>query len=82
MKPRDVVLVVLNGIERHGERQICKAGVDAVLLVDRHLVLFEIVVGDALLQHPNHQVVGELIAIVEAGGGIACRRARKAWSVL
>ena len=39
---------------------------DAVLLIDRHLVLFEIEVGDALLQHTNQQIVGELVLVGEA----------------
>src|ERR1700730_2068526 len=39
---------------------------DAVELVDRHLVLFEVKVGDALLEDANQQVVGELVLIGEA----------------
>ena len=63
----DVVLVVLDGVEGDGKRQIREAGMDAVLLVDRHLVLFEIEVGDALLKHANEEVVGELVLVGEAG---------------
>ena len=37
-------------------------------LVNRHLVFFEIVIGDALLQDSNHQIVGKLIPVVEASG--------------
>ena len=68
MKPGDVVLVMFYRVERDGKRQIGKAGVDAVLLIDRHLILFEIVVGNALLQHSNQQIVRKLIAIVEPCG--------------
>src|ERR1700730_7551303 len=39
---------------------------DAVELVDRHLVLFEVKVGDALLEDANQQVMGELVLIREA----------------
>ena len=39
---------------------------DSVLLIDRHLVLFEIEVGDALLQHTNEKIVGELVLVGEA----------------
>ena len=65
----DVVLVVLDGIEGDGERQVREAGMDAVLLVDGHLVFFEVVVGDALLQNANEQIVGESVLVGEAGGG-------------
>ena len=50
VQARDVILVMLDGIERNGERQIREAGVDAVLLIDRHLEFFEVEIGDALLQ--------------------------------
>ena len=62
-KTGDIVLVMLDGIEWNGKRQIGKAGMDAILLVDRHLVFFEIEVGDALLQHADQQIVRELILI-------------------
>ncbi len=67
VKTRDVVLVLLDGVEGNGKRQIREAGMDAVLLVDRHLVLFEVVVGDALLEDTNHKVVRELVLVGEAG---------------
>jgi len=38
---------------------------DAILLVDRHLVFFEVEVGDALLEDTNEEVVGELVLIGE-----------------
>jgi len=38
---------------------------DAILLVDRHLVFFEVEVGDALLEDTNEQVTGELVLIGE-----------------
>ena len=68
MKPRDVVFIVFDGIEGNGQRQIGEAGMDAILLVDRHLVFFEIEVGDALLQDANEEVVRELILVGEACG--------------
>ena len=50
VKAGDVVLVVLDGVEGDRERQVGEAGVDAILLVDGHLVFFEIEVGNALLR--------------------------------
>ena len=41
---------------------------DAVLLVDGHLVFFEAVVGDALLEDTNEQVVRELVRLGEGSG--------------
>ena len=57
MKTGNVVLVVLEGLEWDRKRKVGEAGVDAILLVDWHLVLFEVEIGDALLQHANEQVV-------------------------
>ena len=42
---------------------------NSALLVDWHFIFFEIVVGDALLEDANEQVMRELILIGEAGGG-------------
>jgi hypothetical protein len=50
VKPGDVVFIVLHGIKGNGQRQICKIGVDAEHLVDRHLVFFQFEVVDALLE--------------------------------
>ncbi len=41
---------------------------DAVLLVDWHLVFFEVEIGDALLKDANEQIVGKLILVGEASG--------------
>ncbi len=64
-KPGDVVFIVLDRIKRDGKREVCKTGMNAVLLIDWHLVLFEIEVGDALLQNTNEEVVRELVLIGE-----------------
>jgi hypothetical protein len=69
VKTGDVVLIVFNGIQRDGERKIRKAGMDAVLLVDGHLILFEIEVSDALREDTNEEVVRKLILIGEASRG-------------
>jgi len=66
VKPRDVVLVVLDRVERDRQWQIREAGMDAILLVDGHLVLFEVEVGDALPEDANQKVVGELVLIGES----------------
>jgi len=42
---------------------------NATLLVDGHFIFLETVVGDALLEDADEEVVGELILIGEAGGG-------------
>ncbi len=65
VKTRDVVFVVFDGVERDGKRQIGEAGMDAILLVDRHLVLFEVEVGDALLEDANQEVARELVLVRE-----------------
>src|SRR5258708_247559 len=63
------ILVMLNRVERHRKRQVRELRVDAVLLVDRHLVLFEIEVGNALLQQTDQQVMGQPVLAGKAGGG-------------
>ena len=82
VKPGDVVLIVLHGVEGNRQRQIGETGMDAVLLVDRHLVLFEVEVGDALLQDANQEVVGELVLIGEAGGRDGLEAGEEGSSVL
>ena len=57
MKTRDVVLVVLDRVERNREWEVRKARMDAALLADWHLVLFEVEVGDPLLQYPKKKIV-------------------------
>ena len=69
VEARDVVLVVLDGVEGHGEGKVGEAGVDAVHLVDGHLVFFEVVVVEALLNDAGEEVVGEDVLLGEAGGG-------------
>ena len=68
MEARDVVLIVLDGVEGHAERQVRQVGMDAVHLVDRHLVLFQIVVIDALLEYAAEKIVREQILLGESGG--------------
>jgi hypothetical protein len=43
--------------------------VDAVHLIDGHLVLFEFVVVEALLEDASEEVMGENVLLGEAGGG-------------
>jgi hypothetical protein len=59
---------MLDGVEGHAERKVSEAGVDAVHLVDGHLVLFEIVVVEALLEDAGEEIVGENVLLGEAGG--------------
>jgi hypothetical protein len=67
VQARNVVLIVLDGVERDRKGKISEAGMDAALLADRHLVFFEIEIGDALLQRTNQKVVRECVLIREAG---------------
>ena len=60
MQTRDVVLIVLYRVERDRKWKVRKTGMDAVLLADGHLVLFEIEVSNALLQHADQKIVREL----------------------
>jgi hypothetical protein len=61
MQAGNVVLVVLDGVEWDRKRQVGEAGVDAILLVNWHLVLFEVVVGDALPEDTNEETNGEVV---------------------
>src|SRR5215467_12131561 len=63
VQARNVVLIVLDRIERDRKRKIGEAGVHPVLLIDRHLIFFEIEVRDALLEHTNQKIVREPILI-------------------
>src|SRR5712671_7300756 len=65
-KPRYVVFIVLHRVERNRKRQIGDTSVDAVKLIDRHLIFFQVEVGDALLEDSNKKVVGKLILVREA----------------
>jgi len=51
--------------------------VDAILLVDRHLVFFQVEVGEALLENTNQELVGKLIPIGEAGGSDGLKAAEE-----
>jgi hypothetical protein len=53
VKPGYVIFIVLYGVERNREWQIGESRVDAVKLVNRHLIFFQIKVGDALLKDSN-----------------------------
>src|SRR5712675_773280 len=65
-KPRYVVFIVLHRVERNRKRQIGDTSVDAVKLINRHLVFFQIEVDDTLLEDSNKKIVGELILVREA----------------
>src|SRR5712672_4483158 len=64
-KPRYVVFIMLHGVERNRKRQIGDTSVDAVKLIDRHLIFFQVEVGDPLLEDSNKKIVGELILVRE-----------------
>src|SRR5208337_948160 len=76
VQPRNVILVMFHRVERNRKRQVRQAGMDAVLLVDRHLVLFQIEVGIALLEHANQQVARKLVPFrkVRARDGLDSRQ--------
>jgi hypothetical protein len=52
VQTRDVVLVLLHRVERHGERQIGEVQVRTVHLTHGHRIFLEVVVRDALLERP------------------------------
>src|SRR6266404_1779456 len=56
-KPRYVILIVLHRVERNRKRQMGDTSVDAVKLIDRHLIFSQIEVGNALLKDSNKKVV-------------------------
>jgi hypothetical protein len=66
MQTGDVILVVFDRVERDRQREVGEAGMDAILLVDGHLVLFKTEVGDALLEDTNQEVVRELVLVGKA----------------
>jgi hypothetical protein len=57
VQTRDVVLIVLHRVQRHGERQIGQVNVRALHLAERHLVFLERMVVDALLQRAHQHLV-------------------------
>ena len=70
MEARDVVLVVLDGVEWHGKREVSEVDMDATAATGctkGHLELFEVVVLDALLKLAEEKVVGDLVLLGEAG---------------
>ena len=67
LQPRDVVVVVLHGIELQVDRHLRQIGVEAVELVDRHLPLFELRRLLVVDQRAHHQLGRELLLIRQAG---------------
>src|SRR5712672_3404966 len=65
-KPRYVIFIVLHRVERNRKRQIGDTSVDAVKLINRHLVFFQIEVDDTLLEDSNKKIVRELVLVREA----------------
>ncbi len=72
VKARDVVFIVLHGVEGHGEREVGDAGVNASSATggaERHFVVFEVVVVHRFLEVAQEEVVGDAIGIGETFGG-------------
>ena len=68
MQPRDVVLVMLDRVERHRVRQIGQPRMNAALRRHRHLVILQIEVIDVLLHVPQKEVVRRPILLAEPLG--------------
>ncbi len=68
VQARDVVVVVLDGVERDGEREVGEVGVGAALRVDGHLVILQVVVLGAFLEVAQEQVVRGAVFLAEAFG--------------
>jgi len=65
-----VILVVLDRVEGHGEgevREVCVDASSATGCAEGHLILFEVVVFDALLQLAKEEVVGDEVLLGKAG---------------
>ncbi len=77
MKPRNVVLVMLDRIEGHRKRKVGETRVDAIHLIDRHLIFFELIVGEPLLQHANQEIVREKVLLGKACGRDAVEARQK-----
>ena len=70
VKACEVILVMLDGVEGHGERKVGEGGVDAspaAGCAEGHLILFEVVVLNALLQLAKEEVVGDEVLLGKAG---------------
>jgi hypothetical protein len=63
MEAGDVILVVLHRIERHGMRKVCDFQVYAIHLRERHLVNLQAIIGDALVEHVQQQIVRKPILL-------------------
>jgi hypothetical protein len=63
----DIVLVLLHRLERESKRQISETDMRAAHLANRHLVFFEVIVVDALLQRAQQNLVGHRILFGKAG---------------
>jgi hypothetical protein len=62
---------MLDGVEGHGEREVGQVGVDAASAAgraERHLVFFEVVVFDALLELAEEEVVRDEVLLGKACG--------------
>ena len=71
VKARDVVFVMLDGVEWHGKRKVGEVGMDASTATrgaEGHLVLFEVIVFDALLELAEEEIVGDQVLLGEARG--------------
>ena len=66
MEPSDVILVVLDRIERNGIGQIGEVRVQSALRGDRHLVILEVPVVRVFLKSAHEQIVRRLILFVES----------------
>ena len=68
VQPGNVILVVRHGIERHAQRQIGQPGVDAILLVHRHLIILQAVVDVLPLQLPLQQTMAQQVVVAHPVG--------------
>ena len=49
MKSCNIILVVLDGVEGDGKREVREVGMDTIHLINGHLILFEVKIRVALL---------------------------------
>ncbi len=77
VQARDVIVVMLDGVEGHGAGQVRELGVGAALLVDGHLVILEGVTLVGALEGSFQQLVGEGVLLGHAVGGDAVEAGKK-----
>ncbi len=81
-KTSKVIFVVLRAVERHQRDQLWNRDLDAVQLIDRHLVVLELQSFERFLVTANHQLLVELVLLRHAGGIDGLEARQKSFRIL